>query len=118
MGKFRLIFFVKDDLISARKPWSPSSKKPKDLKKTDKYLYSIDANPNEPRLDNSLNLLYTTAFGFPKESFKPHLKSNKQSQSINEYMLEDFRKSLPAHFAETKTNFKTMRKSESDLYAT
>ncbi|CAF0730595.1 unnamed protein product [Brachionus calyciflorus] len=106
------------DILTSRKPWSPSSKRPKDLKKTDKYLYSLTANPNEPKLDNTINSLYTNAFGFPKESLKTSLKTLKQSNSINENMLVDFRKSLPTHFAETKTNFKTMRKSESDLFTT
>lgn len=104
--------------MASRKPWSPANKKPIDLKKLDKYLFSISTNPNKPRLDNEINSLYATAFGFPKQSLSPSLKKLGQSKSINENMLLDFRKSLPAHFSDTKAHYKTMRKSESDLFAT
>lgn len=104
--------------MSSRKPWSPANKLPKDLKKLDKYLYTISTNPNKPRLDNEINSLYATAFGFPIESFRPSLKTLGQSKSINDRMLNEFRKSLPAHFSEAKAHYKTMRKSESDLFST
>ncbi|RNA43582.1 epithelial cell-transforming sequence 2 oncogene-like [Brachionus plicatilis] len=108
----------KNHIMASRKPWSPASKVPTDLKKLDKYFYSISTNPNKPRLDNEINALYATAFGFPKESHHSSLKSLGHSKSINENMLQEFRKSLPAHFSEAKAHYKTMRKSESDLFAT
>lgn len=69
---------------SSRKPWTPSSKSPGDLKRTDKYLYTARADPNQPIQDNSLNAYYSTIYGLPKKSFKPHLKTLEKSKSISQ----------------------------------
>lgn len=64
----------KDELISSRPPWQPNSQKPKDLKRSDKMLYSFNLNLNQ----SSNNLLRET------NSFvEPHFKTLKESKSIS-----------------------------------
>lgn len=72
-----------DEIISARKPWTPSSNKPKDLKNTDRLLYSVAINSNQPTPDNIQSFAYKTQFGLPLESSKPHLRTLKKSKSIS-----------------------------------
>ena len=74
----------KDEIQTARKPWMPNDHKAKDLKKTDKLLYSISINSNQPTLENMVNNFYKTQFGLPLESARPHLRTLSKSNSLSQ----------------------------------
>ncbi len=46
--KTMLLNIYLGELIISRPPWQPNSQKPKDLKKSDKILYSFKLNLNQP----------------------------------------------------------------------
>ena len=79
----KLDFLFKGDFMSARKPWRPNSKRPVDLRRSDKLLYSSRANPNDPIGNNhTLNsqiLKYNSSSSFANslsKSYDKVMKSN------------------------------------------
>ena len=76
------VFISKDEIQSARKPWLPNSAQPKDLKRSDKLLYSFLVNSNQPTAQNLLDSVYKTQFGLPLASSRPLLQSLPVSKTI------------------------------------
>lgn len=92
--------------IETKPPWMPNSQRPKDLKRSDKLLYSFKLNLNQSLNKRSQ---YNTNNNEMMTTLK---RSNKISQS----MIDDFKQSIPLNVIKMKESYKKMRKSESDLF--
>ena len=71
-------------MLNLRRPWMPNDKKAKDLRKTDKLLFSQSFNPNQLMLKNELTSNFVNQFGLPNESAKPKLKTLARSATISD----------------------------------
>jgi len=95
--------------IETKPPWMPNSQRPKDLKRSDKLLYSFKLNLNQSLNKRSQ---YNNNNNTNNEMMTTLKKSNKISQS----MIDDFKQSIPLNVIKMKESYKKMRKSESDLF--
>lgn len=87
----------------------PNSQRPKDLKRSDKLLYSFKLNLNQ-----SLNK--RSQYNNNNNTNNEMMTTLKKSSKISQSMIDDFKQSIPLNVIKMKESYKKMRKSESDLF--
>lgn len=89
-----LMKFIEEKMLSVRRPWAPSSNKPKDLKKTDKLLYSATVDTNQPITSDYLHTLRqqkkNSTVTFRYEDLPQFKNSLDKSKSISQVELKIF----------------------------